>query len=93
MRLEDPTVGSIVHFRSRARQTVFDLKKPLECHAAIVTAISEQTGFGRLVSLCVFHPSSGMSFYSGIEHDELEKYPLSWHWPAPECDSEETDEA
>ncbi len=81
-----PTVGRIVHYVSYGTPPRGDGTQAYtsECRAAVVTEVSEETGFGQLVGLCVLNPT-GQFFNRGVEQDEVTKGGGTWHWPEREA--------
>jgi hypothetical protein len=80
-----PSVGRIVHYVSYGSPVRADGTQAFasECRAAIITEVSEATGFGQLVGLCVLNPT-GQFFNRGVEQDEDEHSGGTWHWPERE---------
>lgn len=72
-----PSIGRIVHYVSYGTPGG---EYTSECRAAIITGVSDETGFGKLVSLCVLNPT-GQFFNRCVEQDEQSKTGGSWHWP------------
>lgn len=77
-----PTVGRIVHYVSHGTPVRADGSQVYssECRAAIITEVSDETGFGRVVGLCVLNPT-GQFFNRGVEQDEPHHAGGTWHWP------------
>jgi hypothetical protein len=77
-----PSVGRIVHYVSHGSPVRTDGTQAYasQCRAAIITEVSDETGFGRVVGLCVLNPT-GQFFDRGVEQDELHHGGGTWHWP------------
>lgn len=81
VRFPEPSdVGETVHYVSWGSPVRPDGTQAYEseCRAAMITQVSEETGFGRLVGLFVMNPT-GLFFHSAVEQDQG-KSPGSWHW-------------
>jgi hypothetical protein len=78
----EPSVGRVVHYVSHGTPVRVDGSQAYEseCRAAIITEVSEETGFGKLVGLCVLNPT-GTFFNRGVEHDRTGETGGTWHWP------------
>lgn len=70
-----PSIGRIVHYRSRGSA---DGRFPAVCRAAVVTDIAIPPMLG--ISICVLNPT-GIFFDSGVEEDDGDSRPGTWHWP------------
>lgn len=78
MSAQVPSVGRIVHYRSRgSADGVF----PPKCVAAVITddELFGPVTPGEHVALAVLNPS-GLFFAKPIEHNE-DLRPGTWHWP------------
>jgi hypothetical protein len=77
-----PSVGRVVHYVSYGTPVQPNGSQAFtsECRAAVITEVSEETGFGKLVGLAVLNPT-GYFFNRGVEQDEATKGGGTWHWP------------
>ncbi len=72
-----PSVGRVVHYRSRGSA---DGRFAPECRAAIITEVGPVSGAVASASLCVLNPS-GMFFDQDVPQSEVVLDGGTWHWP------------
>lgn len=79
---QPPSIGRIVHYVSHGSPMFSDGTQAYtsECRAAVITEVGEETGFGKLVGLCVLNPA-GQFFDRAVEQDEDNRRGGTWHWP------------
>lgn len=84
MTRQVPSVGRIVHYRSRGSA---DGAFQPQCVAAIITLVWDDDGDGQEVGLSVLNPA-GLFFAERIRHDQEGLSPGSWHWPEQDAPAE-----
>lgn len=88
MNEQHPSVGRVVHYASYGSPVRADGTQAYasECHAAIVTEVTEHPDADGTVGLCVLNPT-GQFFNRGVPHAEdkaagADQHPGgTWHWP------------
>lgn len=69
-----PSVGRVVHYRSRG---IPHLEIEGGCHAAVVTAVQQPAQPDSVVALCVMTPYEIKNIRGIMHGDDVDQ----WHWP------------